>query len=180
MALTYTEAKVWDPGLFDEPPRTWEVSSVGALLHVGRLERGQQPSVLIVHRVEDDTWGLPAGRIEPEDKNLEGAVVREVGEETGIALDEREPSLFCVDFHPFRAGVVRCVFAAQLPRNSINDGGQMTDWGWEMRPNRLNEEVDRLGLIAVGRLFVRYPDVKVTKVKVMGSITRRLESMRVV
>ena len=41
------------------------------------------------HKPQGDTWGVPAGKIEKNESAIQ-AIIREVGEETGILLKESE------------------------------------------------------------------------------------------
>ncbi|MBU0469949.1 MAG: NUDIX hydrolase [Nanoarchaeota archaeon] len=60
------------------------------------LEYGNE--ILLLHRQdyknEGDKWGLPAGKIDKEDKNTLAAIVREVKEETGIMLSPKKVNYF--------------------------------------------------------------------------------------
>lgn len=83
-----------DQYLFGEADQL--VSSVGALIHTGALERGGGPSFLLVEQrdIEGRPFGIPAGRVESSDKDIEGALVREVREEVGIDLEVQKLERF--------------------------------------------------------------------------------------
>ena len=42
------------------------------------------------HKTHGDKWGLPAGKIEKTDKNMEDAIIRELFEETGVLAKEED------------------------------------------------------------------------------------------
>ncbi|MBD0738170.1 NUDIX hydrolase [Streptomyces sp. CBMA29] len=58
--------------------------------------------VLFIRHVALDTWLTPGGHVEPEDVNLVGAALRELIEETGIALNVSPvfPVPVHIDVHP--------------------------------------------------------------------------------
>ncbi|MQS36799.1 NUDIX hydrolase [Streptomyces katsurahamanus] len=58
--------------------------------------------VLFIHHVALDKWLTPGGHVEPEDPDLIGAAVRELVEETGIALSVTpvQPDPVHIDVHP--------------------------------------------------------------------------------
>jgi len=55
---------------------------------------GINNKILLLHRhdnkPEGNKWGLPGGKIDKEDKNKEMAMLRELKEETGLSLKEKE------------------------------------------------------------------------------------------
>jgi 8-oxo-dGTP pyrophosphatase MutT (NUDIX family) len=56
--------------------------------------------LLLVHHRRLDRWLLPGGHVEPDDMTLDGAVRREVIEETGVLLrPSSEPVLAGADVH---------------------------------------------------------------------------------
>jgi tRNA nucleotidyltransferase (CCA-adding enzyme) len=55
------------------------VSSGGVVFHI----QNNRPDVLLLHRIDNDTWHLPKGTIE-NNESLEEAAIREVYEETNI------------------------------------------------------------------------------------------------
>ena len=61
---------------------------------------------LVIHHRALDTWLRPGGHLEEQDETLSGAAVREVAEETGIAVDQLtlvSPRPLHIDVHPIPA-----------------------------------------------------------------------------
>jgi 8-oxo-dGTP pyrophosphatase MutT (NUDIX family) len=52
---------------------------------VAAVIRDEQGRILLQHRAEDHTWGLPAGAIDPGEAPAQ-ALIREVWEETGLKV----------------------------------------------------------------------------------------------
>jgi len=149
MAVYHQEKRIWDPGLFDDPPKEWRVSSVGALLCPWGYDLGlrERARILLVRRVEDGLWGLPAGRIEPEDESAKAAIRREVLEETGIEIPIGEFKLFQEIYHP-GGTKVRFIYQAQLPRDLSREIEKLS----EVFVDPPGSETDRLSLVSLGSI----------------------------
>ncbi len=78
-----------------------------------------------------DTWGLPAGKVEPGETG-QGAIIREVREETGYPAEERElENLGTYDFDNERtySFVTYRIKPSKLPDIILEDGAH-TDYMW--------------------------------------------------
>ena len=60
-------------------------------------------SLLLIHHAKLDRWLQPGGHIDPTDAHPLAAALREVAEETGLALKASKAPLFDVDVHPIPA-----------------------------------------------------------------------------
>ncbi len=110
-----------------------------------------RPNLVLASQRPDGTWGLPGGKIDPEDKTPEAAVIREVWEETGLfivkpmpvfarrssAISEFLTTTYAAVIHmdpngpnmkPGRAGERPC---AWVPRRVITEG-QYGEYNTEM------------------------------------------------
>ncbi len=150
MAIFVEEKKMWDPGLFDDPPRIWQVSSVGALLHWGDLL--YDPYVLTVLRAEEDVWGLPAGRIEPEDKTAEEGVAREVLQETGLEIGAECFKLLLQVNHPKNLSLTRLIFSAPIDYPTWTGLGAGNLSG-EINLYKPNREVRKIAMVRASDAF---------------------------
>ena len=57
-------------------------------------------SLLLIHHRRLDRWLQPGGHIDPGDTSPIAAAVREVAEETGVAVEPILPDLIDLDIHP--------------------------------------------------------------------------------
>jgi 8-oxo-dGTP pyrophosphatase MutT (NUDIX family) len=81
------------------------------------------PEVLVVHRVRYDDWSLPKGKLDPGE-TAENAAVREVAEETGVAValgDELTSIAYEVGGRPKRVRWFRMHPVAGDPRQRPAD-----------------------------------------------------------
>ena len=71
----------------------------------GAVLVNNQGEALFIHHVALDKWLTPGGHLEPEDVNLMGAALRELIEETGIALSISpvQATPVHIDVHPIPA-----------------------------------------------------------------------------
>jgi len=92
--------------------------------------------MLLLRRVDDGTWALPGGMVEPTDAAPPYAALRELAEETGYqgAVDMERASL---DVSRRSDGLIYWTFGGQVPR--------------EFRP-RLNAEHTAAGWFPAGGL----------------------------
>jgi 8-oxo-dGTP pyrophosphatase MutT (NUDIX family) len=61
-------------------------NGMGVRIGVGVVIRGSGDTILLERRCDCGWWGLPGGRVEPGE-SLVDAAVREVREETGLAVE---------------------------------------------------------------------------------------------
>ncbi|MFI5864247.1 NUDIX hydrolase [Streptomyces sp. NPDC051546] len=71
----------------------------------GAVLVNDQGEALFIHHNALDKWLTPGGHLEPEDANLLGAALRELVEETGLALSLApvQPTPVHIDVHPIPA-----------------------------------------------------------------------------
>jgi 8-oxo-dGTP diphosphatase len=82
--------------IFDEKPKDFspDIEVVGCLVeHNGKI--------LLLHRHNNKSqggkWGVPAGKVDLKDNNKKAAMLRELKEETGLSLKEKD-LIFCKTF----------------------------------------------------------------------------------
>jgi ADP-ribose pyrophosphatase YjhB (NUDIX family) len=68
---------------FDDPAAPAANSLVPCVTVAVRDERGR---LLLVHKIDNDRWALPGGAVDIGE-SVSGAAVREVAEETGVAVE---------------------------------------------------------------------------------------------
>ncbi len=122
----------------DRDPAEVQVWAAGGIV-VRPGPRG--PEVLVVHRPRYDDWSLPKGKVDPGESLLEAAV-REVAEETGLAVEIGE-----------RAGEVRY-------RDRHGRSKAVVYWHMTPRPpSRItrppDDEVDRVCWLGVDEALER-------------------------
>lgn len=96
------------------------------------------------HKPQGETWGLPAGKIDPTDKNSNQTCIREVFEETGIQLETRilgNPKRWYVVIGDL-AFVWICyrVCFLTIPEVTLHDE-EHTDFGWFTIPEMLEMDL---------------------------------------
>lgn len=65
--------------------------------------------VLLCHHRKGDFWVQPGGHLEPEDRTIEGAAIREAVEETGLPREVIASVVMVdLDHHALNAGFGRC------------------------------------------------------------------------
>lgn len=110
---------VWAPGADGEARKSQELTlallswagepfsrktfTPGHITCTGVVLCPERKRVLLVHHNRLDRWLLPGGHCEPDDPSPSSVAHREVIEETGALLDERDPALAGIDVHPIPA-----------------------------------------------------------------------------
>lgn len=78
----------------DRPPKEVRERFAGAIGHATTKVGAEavvfrEDAVLLIHRADDETWGLPGGWVEPGESPAEAAT-RETREETGLGVESVE------------------------------------------------------------------------------------------
>jgi 8-oxo-dGTP pyrophosphatase MutT (NUDIX family) len=80
-------------------PFSREQFTPGHITCTGLVLAPDEERVLLVHHRRLDRWLPPGGHLEPEDESAAAGAKREVLEETGVLLADRNPVLAGVDVH---------------------------------------------------------------------------------
>jgi len=170
------------------------ITSVGVLVHTGRLERGGDPNFLLVELIDEEghPWGVPAGRSEPGETTSENVAAREVLEETGLEIDPSKLKLFLLmdkEEVLTRANTFvtrrKVVFSYQVEWSEIKELGswRYIEGIFIFEPRKAEErEVGRLALMSANDLFQRgHPIIqKYYRWDVWHGIKEKLEGLRVI
>lgn len=115
-----------DRWLFGDDPL--KIASVGVLVYTGELERGGTPSFLLLEQIDQPgkPWGIPAGHTEDSENDPRQAAVREVKEETRMAIDDSRLKIWLVGLSPGKnkADIVYSYLATG------EELGQIGQWSW--------------------------------------------------
>lgn len=106
--------------------------------------------MLLVRRRDNGLWELPGGVVEPDD-SLEGAVAREVKEESGIEVDVVRLSGVYKNIRVKGRYVVSLAFLCRAVSGELTTGDETTDVGW-FSPE------EALGMISRERMRIRLQD----------------------
>lgn len=117
----FFERVVPDRSLFGDPPL--RITSVGALVYTGELERRGWPSFLLLEQTDqpDKPWGIPAGSVEDFETEPQQAIIREVREETGMDIDPRRLQEF---LYIQEGDIIRIVYAYQARWAELHQIGE--------------------------------------------------------
>lgn len=174
----------WDPGLFDEEPRT--VSSVGVLVHTGALNPLDDPSFLLIEKVsEKETgWSIPAGHVEQDEVHPIETAIRELKEETGLIVSPEELELFGVVAKKDNEDVIRVVYSHNCRLTKIFGLANfvLKEGIWVTEGQPISDEVARLALVPRDMMYYRgHPIVSsFLRWDVMHDIKAKLEGLRVI
>lgn len=142
-----------DRWLFAEAPR--ECTSCGILVHTGRLEKRHQneTSILLVEQMDvpGRPWGIPAGRVEHYETDPKETALRELREETGLALPPERLSLFCE--LPDPQGKIKIIYRLPITFTDIGTC-RYTNGVWFL-DRKEGPEIGRIALVPVMDLFRR-------------------------
>jgi len=75
--------------VYDEQPKDFipDMEVVGChILYNGKILLLQYND----NKIMKNKWGIPAGKVDKKDKGITEAVIRELGEETGIHIDKKD------------------------------------------------------------------------------------------
>ncbi|MFE6409603.1 NUDIX domain-containing protein [Streptomyces sp. NPDC057837] len=137
---SYRLFRVTRPARVSSRPRTAKPPVAHAALGVGAILHG--PRGLLLGRHRHGTWELPGGTVEPGE-SLEEAVVRELGEETGLVAWPEDVRLLGTLLDD-AGGVARVTVAARVTawRGEPADqpGESVGRWRW-FAPDRLPEQL---------------------------------------
>lgn len=110
----------------------------------------REGKVLLVRRRDNGLWELPGGVVEPDD-SLEGAVAREVKEESGVEVDVVRLSGVYKNIRVKGRYVVSLAFLCRAVGGELTTGDETTDVGW-FSPE------EALGMISRERMRIRLQD----------------------
>ncbi|UZI31093.1 NUDIX hydrolase [Streptomyces sp. VB1] len=110
----------------------------------GAVLVGPDGRTLHIRHLALDRWLLPGGHLEPEDDTLQSAALRELCEETGIAVESVTPAgtdPIDIDVHPIPANAskaepehqhvdFRFLFRTEAADVSALQTGEITDAAW--------------------------------------------------
>lgn len=110
----------------------------------------REDKVLLIRRRDNGLWELPGGVVEPDD-SLEGAVVREVREESGIEVEVDRLIGVYKNVRNFAKCVVSLAFLCRAVGGKLTTGDETADAGW------FTVE-EALGMISRERMRIRLRD----------------------
>jgi len=97
-----------------------------------------------LHKPQGGTWGLPAGKVDPTDKNSDQTCIREVFEETGIQLEpgilENPRKWYVVIGDLSFIWICYHVCFSTIPEVTLHDD-EHTDFGWHTIPEMLKMDL---------------------------------------
>jgi 8-oxo-dGTP pyrophosphatase MutT (NUDIX family) len=104
---------------------------------VAAIVRDHQDRVLLHLRVVGGGWAPPSGAVEPGE-SVRGALERELGEETGLEVDEvdlvgvySDPAYQIVGYPDGRSvQFITCLFTCRVLRGVLRGSGEGRQWRW--------------------------------------------------
>ncbi len=173
-----------DPYLFDDELTERECTSVGVIVHTGRLERGCRPDFLLLEQldVEGHPWGIPAGRTEVYEKHPYETAVREVFEETGMSIDTSQMEEF---LRGRKKDKTKIVYSYRIP--SIEIVSSLENWSyergtWVTKNQKHSDEIGRMAFVSDDMLFeIGHPFIRgYYRWDVMHDIKAKLLGLRAI
>lgn len=120
------------------PARNSRPPLAQAALGVGVIVQDTQGRILL-GRHHSGTWELPGGKVDPTHESIAAAAVRELREETGLDVAERDMAVFAM-LHDAVGGINRVTMAALVRVESgspqVTEPHLISAWQWT-RPEAL-------------------------------------------
>ncbi|MCX0247372.1 nucleotide triphosphate diphosphatase NUDT15 [Streptomyces drozdowiczii] len=114
------------------PSRNTRLPKAQAALGVGVIVQDAQGRILL-GRHHSGTWELPGGKVDPVPESVAAAAVRELREETGLAVPEDEVTVFAM-LHDALGGINRVTMAALVRVDSgtarVTEPHLISTWEW--------------------------------------------------